>query len=82
MSSNSNTGTRSQTRWGEPAPSGTGWYRISSPVEGWAQSSFLPDAELNDCTLRNNFAKTGNWSVEFRRAGQTTGVLIRRPEPA
>jgi hypothetical protein len=51
-------------------------------VEGWAQSSFLPDAELNDCTLRNNFAKTGNWSVEFRRAGQTTGVLIRRPEPA
>lgn len=32
---------------------GTGWYRLSSPVEGWAHSSFLSDAKLNDCSLRD-----------------------------
>lgn len=32
---------------------GTGWYRLSSPVEGWAHSSFLSDARLNDCSLRD-----------------------------
>lgn len=35
------------------AKPGTGWYRISSPVEGWAHSSFLSDAKLNDCALRD-----------------------------
>lgn len=32
---------------------GTGWYRVSSPVEGWAHSSFLSDGKLNDCSLRD-----------------------------
>lgn len=32
---------------------GTGWYRISSPVEGWAHSNFLSDAKLKDCAVRD-----------------------------
>lgn len=36
---------------------GTGWYRISTPAEGWVHSSFVSDAQLNDCSLRDSFEK-------------------------
>lgn len=32
---------------------GYGWYRLSSPQEGWAYSKYLINAALRDCSTRN-----------------------------
>lgn len=33
--------------------SGTGWYRLRSPTEGWIYSSLLADARTQGCSLRD-----------------------------
>ena len=34
---------------------GQGWYRISTPVEGWIRADFVTDAFLKTCERRNQF---------------------------
>jgi len=40
-----------------PPEPGTGWYRISSPNEGWVHSSYVSDAQLKDCSWRDALEK-------------------------
>jgi hypothetical protein len=41
---------------------GTGWYRVTDPVDGWVPASDTADAELGDCELRDQF-EGGSGSV-------------------
>jgi hypothetical protein len=37
----------------DPRRLGSGWYRLSAPVEGWVHSHYVPDAERRDCQTRD-----------------------------
>ncbi|MGE5595920.1 MAG: hypothetical protein ACM3S1_07790 [Hyphomicrobiales bacterium] len=38
---------------------GTGWYRLSAPIEGWVEGSNASRADLGDCTLHDSIERSG-----------------------
>ena len=38
---------------GRAQAAGTGWYQLSAPLEGWAFSQLLSDAQYGDCSMRD-----------------------------
>lgn len=38
---------------------GYGWYHLSAPLDGWAYSKYLTNADLGDCSLRDGIEAGG-----------------------
>jgi hypothetical protein len=38
----------------EEPRNGYGWFRLSSPLHGWAYSKYLTDASHGDCSLHDD----------------------------